>query len=198
MCDFFESLVDCVSAHSFRVNNDGSVNYSNESSQSLHPYNGKLNEFATSLGSSIRNLLNSYMNEFGQQQSTDKSDSNAAYLYPLIQANDLDINLDQYVIKRIFKYAPHTSNMCLAVGYFNLTKDLEESIVNQSKAGYDILVSSPQANGFFNSNGFSYYIPLIYSRIEERFYELIKNTSNLDRIRIFEYERDKWSKCQIS
>lgn len=116
-----------------------------------------------------------------------------AFVYPLIQINDCGIRTEELVTEKLFKCSPISSHIYLAVGYFNLTNNYIDFIVKHSAANFKILLSSPEANGFFGSAGFSGNIPAIYSYLEEEFFNFFTNSNQDKRISLHEYKRDKWS-----
>lgn len=183
-----------MAKYSFRVNNStGQVEYGNEN-QSEHPYLGSLTSFSAGLNQSLASLLKTFRAD--QEDKRELADSSKAFIYPLIQCSDCQFKLDEQVTNEIFKRAPKQSSLFLAVGYFNLTSEYIDSIVRKSQGYFEFLVSSPEANGFYGSRGFTQYVPSIYSNIEEQFFNLINATNNSSRIKIKEYQRDNWSKKQ--
>ena len=50
-----------------------------------------------------------------------------------------------------------------------------------------------QANGFFNSNGISKYVPHAYAQLERQFYKEIVRAKKRDLITISEYKRPEWT-----
>ena len=154
---------------------------------------GNQNEFNGSLSEKLKKVFETF-NTLNHQKNTNQKDSaNKAFVYPLMQLNDCAIRNDEQVTKKLFDIVPESSNVILAAGYFNLTKDYSKSIIETSKANYKIIFSSPEANGFFEAKGVSRFIPIIYSNIEEEFFRRIKKVKQDSRISLHEYNRDKWS-----
>lgn len=133
---------------------------------------------------------------FNDCNDDDGEDENA-YIYPLLQINDCSIKFDEHVTEKLFKCSPMSSSLYLAVGYFNLTNNFIEYIVKHSAADFKILLSSPEANGFYGSAGFSKNIPDIYSYFEEEFFNYFTQCKQEKRISLHEYKRDKWSKLLL-
>ena len=50
-----------------------------------------------------------------------------------------------------------------------------------------------QANGFYQSKGFSKYIPPAYTYLESRFWEAIKAGSKQNNIELTEWKREAWT-----
>ena len=128
-----------------------------------------------------------------RKDSLKKNTNDSAYIFPLMQIYDSNILVDELVTKKFFQYSPELSKIYLAAGYFNLIEEYEKLITLNSKADYNLLISSPKANGFFNARGFSSHIPEIYSHLEENFYKFIKSHKQDKRIKLFEYERSNWT-----
>jgi CDP-diacylglycerol--glycerol-3-phosphate 3-phosphatidyltransferase len=126
-----------------------------------------------------------------QLQLISKTDK--TLLYPLLQVPDANVLIDEIVTKLIFEKAAENSSINLGTGYFNLTKEYQDLIILKNKSRFNILVSSPEANGFYNANGIAKYIPKVYSHIEEGFYKQCALHSQSSRINMFEYTRDAWT-----
>jgi len=157
-----------------------------------HPFLGDRQEFNESLSKKLKHLYKTF-NSSNTNQAKQIAEENRVFVYPLMQVNDSDIKHDEAVTKRLFDTAPESCNLILAAGYFNLTKDYIKSIIETSKANYEIIFSSPKANGFFESKGLSRYIPIIYSNIEEEFFRRIQKFKQEKRIGLHEYNRENWS-----
>jgi CDP-diacylglycerol---glycerol-3-phosphate 3-phosphatidyltransferase len=187
ICDLFERLIDIISQFSFKLNKRNEIE--------LPQYtNMKQFEFK------ILDLLQK--NEIEVPTSSSSSSSSNTFIYPLIQIPDCNIRQDETFLSQFFNEISNkkefNSNTCLTVGYFNLTNSYIESLLTKSPNTFEILVASPQANGFFNANGLSRFIPNIYSRLEYQFLKKIKQTSNDKRIGLFEYARSKWSELSLN
>jgi CDP-diacylglycerol--glycerol-3-phosphate 3-phosphatidyltransferase len=57
----------------------------------------------------------------------------------------------------------------------------------------DILTACPKANGFFTAKGISGYIPNAYDALEQSFFKQIVARNLEQNVRIFEYNRSKWT-----
>ena len=77
-------------------------------------------------------------------------------------------------------------------GYFSLRKQDREALLSSS-SDVSIVCASPEANGFFQSPGFSYYIPPAYTYLERKFYEEIVRRGRSDGIELKEWKRDGWT-----
>lgn len=185
LCDFFASLIGLVSSFSFQVDKSGSLTYPHDKN---HPVFSSKDNFGQELSTKINNLLNDF------KQRENLTDAGDTLMYPLIQMSDAFTKIDEKVTINIFEKADQNTKIYLAVGYFNLTDEYMNAIVKQSTADYDLLLASPEANGFFGAKGLSGYIPSIYSCLEEEFFKFCSLNNQLDRINLFEYKKNDWSK----
>lgn len=185
LCDFFASLIDIVSSFSFQVDKSGQLIYPEDKN---HPIFSNREDFGKELSKKITNL----MEDFNQKEN--QGDNRDTIVFPLIQMNDAFIKIDEQVTKNIFEKADLNCKIFLALGYFNLTDEYINAIVKQSSAEYDLLLASPEANGFFGAKGLSGYIPSIYSCLEEEFFNFCSLNQQQERINLFEYKKNNWSK----
>jgi CDP-diacylglycerol---glycerol-3-phosphate 3-phosphatidyltransferase len=190
LCNFFENVIDSICFFSFKVNANGEVEYLNENLHQ-HPFLGNFDAFSQGLGEKIQNSIAEYKKSFSGVRKN--KDPEKAYVYPTVQIYDCNIKLDQTITEKMLEKAESASHIYLSVGYFNLPTDYAEKIIYKSKANYDILLSSPEANGFYTANGFSSNIPKIYSYLEELFLNNLITSKQEARVRLNEYKRENWS-----
>lgn len=50
-----------------------------------------------------------------------------------------------------------------------------------------------QSNGFFQSPGFSKYLPPAYTYLERLFYDEVKQRGRQDHLQLREWKRDGWT-----
>ncbi|KAJ2888781.1 CDP-diacylglycerol--glycerol-3-phosphate 3-phosphatidyltransferase [Coemansia aciculifera] len=79
----------------------------------------------------------------------------------------------------------------MASAYFNFS-DFHKHSVLDNASRWDLLVASPQANGFYTATGISRYIPDMYSIIEHQFLKAARLDGRTD-ISVEEYSRDQWT-----
>lgn len=65
-------------------------------------------------------------------------------VYPLIQIGPLKIDNDSKATAALFQYLPPLSTVYLATGYFNLTSQYADVLLNLSKSNYSIVTASPK------------------------------------------------------
>lgn len=162
--DYYNNVIEAISTFSFHQKKDG-----------LFPpkFEG---DFETFANETLKKLI------YPLKENNKKSDT---WIVPSLQMGQLGIRHDEDVTEHLLKTSETKIEMCSA--YFNFPKKYQDLVLNRNNT--DIITASPHANGFFGSKGFSGYIPLIYSIIEERFYNKIKN----ENVKLYEYNRDKWT-----
>lgn len=114
-------------------------------------------------------------------------------IYPTVQMGLFGIRQDEFITKLLFKSFTAGSKVCLTTGYFNITDEYRDMIINDSDAGYDILLSSPEANGFFNGRGFSKYIPQAYMHLCKEFFYKVQDSGRNNDLALLEYIRSGWT-----
>jgi CDP-diacylglycerol--glycerol-3-phosphate 3-phosphatidyltransferase len=115
------------------------------------------------------------------------------YIVPLVQNGPADVTYDQNFMEEIVRKASANSQLNLATGYFNLTESFIEQILSGT-ARYRIMTTSEFGNGFYGSKGLSGNIPDIYTSIEKEFHDLIGKRQQDQRVRLYEYYKENWSK----
>ncbi|KAJ8037705.1 CDP-diacylglycerol--glycerol-3-phosphate 3-phosphatidyltransferase, mitochondrial [Holothuria leucospilota] len=114
------------------------------------------------------------------------------WIYPLVQMGPLGIHVDQIVTAGLLQNVEEASKLYLASGYFNLTQQYKD-IILRSKGQCEILLASPQVNGFYGASGISGFIPDSYTYIARKFYESLCRRNLKDKMRMHEYYRDGWT-----
>lgn len=115
------------------------------------------------------------------------------WIFPLIEMGQLDIHHDSVVTQKLFCDALPDSRLNLTTGYFNLTQSYMKTLATTCKAKCDILMAHPNANGFQGASGPAGGIPAAYSQIAKTFYHRLVKLAQVQRIKLFEYERTGWT-----
>ncbi|CAG7730797.1 unnamed protein product [Allacma fusca] len=202
LANFYDGLINQVSSFSFKLQSDNNLNLS--SGWNIHPANGDHDQFVKEAGGAIRSYYDSYCqeNNIRLKSFLDKSNdlisrgsqsSNDTWIFPLIQMAPLNIGIDNTATCRIFEQAPEESSIKLATGYFNLTSEYVDKIVNKSRAGFDILMAHPEANGFLGARGVAGGIPAAYTQLAKMFLAKVKNFNQEKRIGLWEYRKPGWT-----
>ena len=66
-----------------------------------------------------------------------------------VQMGPLGVHADSAATQALIESAPSGSQVFLASGYFNLTQNYMDVILDKSKADFQILMASPKVNGFY-------------------------------------------------
>jgi CDP-diacylglycerol--glycerol-3-phosphate 3-phosphatidyltransferase len=150
VADFFHQLVSTVKTCSLQLNKSNTTTM--HPSFPFHPTQdtdgGK--KFINEASSRLLQFLDEYINK---QTNILPSDSKGqTWVVPLIQMLPYGIRQDEMVTSELLASLPKDSILLLASGYFNLTSEYINLILN-SKACCDILTAHPSANGFYKAKG---------------------------------------------
>jgi CDP-diacylglycerol--glycerol-3-phosphate 3-phosphatidyltransferase len=146
-----------------------------------------------------KNQVNSLLQDFiskqqQQQQKQLTSDDHDTAILPIIQMGPFNIRQDEKLTLELLNIANNEKDWIidLTSGYFNFT-DKYKSYILKTKAKFQFLTASPEANGFFNSKGVSRFLPPAYTYIEKKFYKQVKRIGRENEISIEEYKRPGWT-----
>ncbi|RKP06813.1 hypothetical protein THASP1DRAFT_31373 [Thamnocephalis sphaerospora] len=118
-----------------------------------------------------------------------------ALVIPALQMAPLHVRQDEAVMHGVLKdlcTETHQWRAHLASGYFNLHDDIRARIL-RTNADWEMIVASPEANGFFKAQDVSRHIPAAYSLIERDFMRDAKRQGHASRFRMLEYMRSGWT-----
>ena len=113
-------------------------------------------------------------------------------VFPTIQFGFIGMKQDEQVTTKLFESFPLGSYVCFTSGYFNIT-DIYSNKILQSLADFDIIIASPDANGFLKAAGVAGNIPAVYSHLTKQFYHQICKEERVANINIWEYIRPNWT-----
>ena len=91
---------------------------------------------------------NSYINDVSER-TDDQCDT---WIVPLVQMFPFGIRQDEFITSELLRSANHSCMICLASGYFNLTRKYID-IMLKSSAKFKILTAHPTVNGFYEAKG---------------------------------------------
>lgn len=114
------------------------------------------------------------------------------WIYPLIQMKPFEIQIDEIVTETLLTEAERGAKVYLTTGYFNLTQAYMDLVLG-TRAEYQILLASPEVNGFFGAKGVAGAIPAAYVHIERQFYSEVCSLGQQERVRLQEYRRRGWT-----
>ncbi|XP_062567116.1 CDP-diacylglycerol--glycerol-3-phosphate 3-phosphatidyltransferase, mitochondrial-like isoform X1 [Saccostrea cucullata] len=190
LCDFFSGLVKTVSTFSLSLEADNSTQL--HPGWEIHPFEGNTKDFKKAAGKTVTEYVNSVTNQQEDKKAKKKTKYDT-YVYPLVQMALFGIRTEESFVKQLLRTASDGVKISLATGYFNLTKHYQNIIVLESLAKFDLLIASPQVNGFYGARGVMGNIPDAYTYIASSFYHLVLYHSMQHRIRLYEYYRDQWT-----
>lgn len=202
LADYFDSLVNTVSTFSFQLRQDNSIVL--HQNWSIHPYEGDKDLFIEKANQKLEKYttpeykpksIPECNGAVGETQNEAHKDQNEidTWIYPLLQMHPLRIRQDENITQLILMKATPNSTIKLASGYFNLTDQYMDIIIQGSLANYDILMASPQVNGFYGASGVAGSIPSAYTYIAKKFYERLQLQKEETRVKLMEYYKDKWT-----
>jgi CDP-diacylglycerol--glycerol-3-phosphate 3-phosphatidyltransferase len=114
------------------------------------------------------------------------------WIYPLIQMKPFEIQIDEIVTETLLTEAERGTKVFLTTGYFNLTQAYMDLVLG-TRAEYQILLASPEVNGFFGAKGVAGAIPAAYVHIERQFYSEVCSLGQQERVQLQEYWRRGWT-----
>ncbi len=191
LADYCHSLVDRISTFSLRLTNQGSFNQ-DDRWQDGHPYEGSFDKFTKS----VKNSLTQFQNDFAQKHSPSTSCENKSdtWIFPTLQLGVCDVRGDSRTTTDFLRSGAPGSSFKFATGYFNLIKDYQNVLINESASNFDLVMAHPKANGFYQAKGPAGGIPPAYTLITKQFFDKVKQKNgSADRIKLFEYQRSGWT-----
>lgn len=189
LANFFSGLVGKVQEFSLQVDaKNGDLKL--HDSWKLLPYKCDQQEFGNEAKSRIQRF---FMEAFEDQRKQIEEPAADTWIFPTLEMGQLGIHHDSVFQKRLLMNIEKKAKLNMATGYFNLTTDLMDSIVNKCEATCSVLMSHPSCNGFMGAKGPAGGIPDAYTLIARRFYEMITQRKQDHRISLLEYKRDNWT-----
>ncbi|XP_078427269.1 CDP-diacylglycerol--glycerol-3-phosphate 3-phosphatidyltransferase, mitochondrial isoform X3 [Cetorhinus maximus] len=208
IADFFDELVNAVSDVSLQLQHNDTADVK---PGMIHPFTGSRADFCAAAKERIMAVVNEarskqqcgiHVNSLSENSSEEEllvpSDIGIApkhidtWIYPIIQMRPFEIRIDEQVTETLMIETEMDSKMYLTSGYFNLTQAYMNLILGTS-ADYQILLASPEVNGFFGAKGVAGAIPSAYVYIARQFYSRVYQSGLQDRIRLHEYFRKDWT-----
>ncbi|OLY85240.1 CDP-diacylglycerol-glycerol-3-phosphate 3-phosphatidyltransferase, mitochondrial [Smittium mucronatum] len=126
------------------------------------------------------------------------SENSDTLLIPSIQMGPLSIKHDEHFTKLLFDTIDLYSknqNACrtdMTSGYFNLANMHKNAILNSSGC-FNLIIASPEANGFYGASGISGHIPNAYSMFELEFISQVINKNRSDKVKVYEFSKKGWT-----
>ncbi|XP_010617034.1 CDP-diacylglycerol--glycerol-3-phosphate 3-phosphatidyltransferase, mitochondrial [Fukomys damarensis] len=206
IADFFTELVDAVGDVSLQLQGDDTVQMVDGM---VHPYKGDRAAYCKAANKRVMDVIHSarmrqqmlHAQTFHSDSLLTQEEVAAAgdrrpapdtWIYPLIQMKPFEIQIDEIVTKTLLTEAERGARVFLTTGYFNLTQAYMDLVLG-TRAEYQILLASPEVNGFFGAKGVAGAIPAAYVHIERQFYSEVCSLGQQERIQLQEYWRRGWT-----
>nr|KAF6416737.1 phosphatidylglycerophosphate synthase 1 [Molossus molossus] len=206
IADFFTELVDAVGDVSLQLQGDDTVQVVEGM---VHPYEGDRAAYCRAANARVMDVINSartrqqvlHAQTFHGDSLVTQDDAAAAghrrpvpdtWIYPLIQMKPFEIQIDEIVTETLLTEAERGARVYLTTGYFNLTQAYMDLVLG-TRAEYQILLASPEVNGFFGAKGVAGAIPAAYVHIERQFYREVCSLGQQERVQLQEYWRRGWT-----
>uniref|UniRef100_A0AAF7ANC7 CDP-diacylglycerol--glycerol-3-phosphate 3-phosphatidyltransferase n=1 Tax=Bos taurus TaxID=9913 RepID=A0AAF7ANC7_BOVIN len=206
IADFFTELVDAVGDVSLQLQGDDTVQMVEGM---VHPYKGDRAAYCRAANKRVMDVINSarmrqqmlHAQTFHSDPLLTQEDAAAAgdrrpapdtWIYPLIQMKPFEIQIDEIVTETLLTEAERGAKVYLTTGYFNLTQAYMDLVLG-TRAEYQILLASPEVNGFFGAKGVAGAIPAAYVHIERQFYSEVCSLGQQERVQLQEYWRRDWT-----
>nr|CAG4637887.1 EOG090X08SX [Chydorus sphaericus] len=210
LTDFYNNLVETVCGFSFRMNSNNDLNM--DPTFPHHPYKSRSRDFVAEAKRRVEALFEKQklipFSKFNPESSNQDT-----WIFPLIQMGQLGVFMDNICTAKILEKAPPDAELYLATGYFNLTQDYMNSLLNVSQSNVHILMAHPsvhinnflfifsknsnlflqKANGFLGARGMAGGIPAGYTLLAYQFYRRLMDRAHGARIRLWEYQRQHWT-----
>ncbi|CAG9864968.1 unnamed protein product [Phyllotreta striolata] len=188
LCDFYCDLVSKVQEFSLNLNGQNETSLSGN--WDTLPYESNNDNFVKKASENIQRFVTENTNRQIAETNEEECDT---WIFPLIQMGQLGIEHDALVTSKLIAEAPSGSHLKISTGYFNLTTDYMNTLIQHCRATCDILMAHPKANGFLGARGLAGGIPYAYSLIARNFKEMCKNNNQLERIYLLEYYKEGWT-----
>ncbi|KRY76494.1 CDP-diacylglycerol--glycerol-3-phosphate 3-phosphatidyltransferase, mitochondrial [Trichinella pseudospiralis] len=185
LANFYFDLIHAVSELSFQLNIDSEIILSPSCSD--HPFLGSRSRYCELLNAKLKAVLS----KWSQLHSLTTDEDDDTIVMPVVQFGAIGLFADREIINLIINN-PSPSELFMATGYFNLAPCYVNALFESEKS-CNLMIASPEANGFHGAEGFSGYVPDIYKNFAESFYRRMINKNVLNRLQLFEYKRDDWT-----
>ncbi|KAM4692459.1 CDP-diacylglycerol--glycerol-3-phosphate 3-phosphatidyltransferase, mitochondrial isoform 1-T2 [Rhinophrynus dorsalis] len=197
VADFFSELVGAVGDISLQLNPDDSV----QAEEGMeHPYQGNKSKYCEAASRRVMGVIETarrrqceqHSASFQSGQPASETEPPDTWVYPLVQMKPFGIQIDELVTETLLTEAERGDQLYLTTGYFNLTQGYMDLLLG-TRANYNILLASPEVNGFFGARGVAGAIPAAYVHIERQFFNEVCRRRQQSRVKLQEYSRDLWT-----
>merc|ERR1712093_807977 len=133
--------------------------------------------------------------ELASPIGTSSDDAHDTILQPFLQMGPFDIRQEtDYVVPTLLEQAGQSPSTAVdwTSGYFSLRTPYREALL-KCQGPVSITCAAPEANGFYQSAGFSRYLPPAYTYLERQFYEDVKRRSKESDVAVHEWKKQGWT-----
>ncbi|XP_063817381.1 CDP-diacylglycerol--glycerol-3-phosphate 3-phosphatidyltransferase, mitochondrial isoform X2 [Pseudophryne corroboree] len=197
VADFFSELVGAVGDVSLQLHPDDSTQIEE---MMVHPYEGDKSRYCDTARNRVMEVIEMARRKqcdlrstsFQSRDTDSEIDPPDTWVYPLVQMKPFGIQIDELVTETLLTEAERGDHLHLTTGYFNLTQGYMDLVLG-TRANYNILLASPEVNGFYGAKGIAGAIPAAYVHIEHQFYNAVRRLGQDQRVKLREYFRDHWT-----
>ncbi|KIW09496.1 uncharacterized protein PV09_00373 [Verruconis gallopava] len=122
--------------------------------------------------------------------------ASSTLVYPLLQFTQLlkpdtstELPAMRTILSSLAKPGFENSKWTFTAGYFNMTPEVRQLLLNSKPASATVIAASPWANGFYGSKGVSGMLPAAYSHLTRQFLNAVARKGLNDRISVKEWRR---------
>ncbi|XP_056406165.1 CDP-diacylglycerol--glycerol-3-phosphate 3-phosphatidyltransferase, mitochondrial isoform X2 [Hyla sarda] len=197
VADFFSELVEAVGDVSLQLEPDDTIHIEEGME---HPYEGDKAKYCEAAKKRVMKVIETARHKqcelhsasFQSRKPAVGAEPPDTWIYPLIQMKPFGIQIDELVTETLLTEAERGDKLHLTTGYFNLTQGYMDLVLG-TRADYNILLASPEVNGFFGAKGIAGAIPAAYVHIEHQFYNEVYKQGQRLRVQLREYFREHWT-----
>ncbi|KAJ2713471.1 CDP-diacylglycerol--glycerol-3-phosphate 3-phosphatidyltransferase [Coemansia spiralis] len=196
--DYFVGLVDAVGRVSFEVVADGagSGGFRLAMARGVPDPSREPREFVREANDVVTRFL-CRMEAEHPAGDADSLGSQGTVAIPTVQMRQLAITQDECHMNEFFAVVDQWAQQrpcrsVMASAYFNFSEHYKRALL-EGHGRWDLLVASPQANGFHAARGISQFIPDMYSIIERDFVCEAARRERGSCISVEEYARTGWT-----
>ena len=148
LADFFHQLVETVCQFSFQMNENNNLFLNSDFPH--HPYESNQLEFTAEAKRRIEVLFEKQLESASSYPlfQWPNPGLHDTWIFPFVQMGQLSIYMDNLLTREILEKVPRNAELCLATGYFNLTQDYMDSLLEASQPNIHILMAHPLVNCF--------------------------------------------------
>ncbi|XP_049849567.1 probable CDP-diacylglycerol--glycerol-3-phosphate 3-phosphatidyltransferase isoform X2 [Schistocerca gregaria] len=188
VCNFYHRLINAIGHYSFYLSS--AVEYPMFSKRKPDP-SFSTTEFKEQFKKEIAQLFNAACLEKQHKNQPSRASSDT-WIFPTIQFKPAQILHDQEVCELLLTLGLQSkvnSTCCIASPYFNFT-DTYQRCISMSEKQINIIVASPQANGFYKKGPLLGLIPHAYQYLLKKFLEALPSKTHVE---VNEYRREYWT-----